>query len=423
MARRRRRQNPRRAISISEGSSEFGPAGGFIPFQGPGQSNPFAPPDLLSTAQRDKLQGLREKRKSGEDLSRRERRQLGNLRGLKQEERQIRNQGFDLRTPQGALAAAFQAAGATGNLQSFFNRLGQENPFGSRQFITDPVTGQTRVVDSLNQANQGTLSGLQQQGNTTLAQLQQALGQGFSTQGAPAVRGIDDFAGERQRIEQDLFNRFESLNAERFAKERENLMTELSQRGIPVGSELFNKQLQELENTQNRSREEARVSATQLAGAEQARLFEGQLQGRNQFLGESQLQRSLPLQELGQLLALQGGVPQTNFGGISQVGVPNIDVAGTALGFGSLFSGADLANRQLAQQKELGLAQLAKQSGPTDPFALAKFQEDLRRGTLTLQNQLEQGNKPRTPSTFEQIAGGLAPGIGAGIGAGIGGLF
>jgi hypothetical protein len=323
-----------------------------------------------------------------------------------------------LQTAAGTIQEQLDLNKQIADLQAEINRLNQQDAFGgTREFEVDP-TGATVVKDKFAPALQDLFNQLSAQAGGVAGQAGAALGQGLDTSGFVPI--TEDFAAQRAQLEADLFNRFNELNAPLFAKQREDLEASLANRGIPVGSELFNKQIEQLEENQNQARLQAQTQAQTLAGQEQSRLQGFQSGTRQQQLGEALTLRGQPLQELGALLGLQSAIPRPQFGGIPQVGIPGVDVAGTALGF--------LADQTARRGQDLSLrGSLAGIKPFTDPFALARLQSQLRQNEAAFAAGLPQpgggGGGGGGFSPGQQFIAGAAPGIGEGLGNILGDLF
>lgn len=383
---------------------QFGPAPGLLAFNV--QQKPL---DLLSAEDQATIE---QRRSEGQRIGKKLRRKL-------RKAKKSFKQGRDLRTPQGAISQQFLANQQNIAQQDLLNRFGQQTAFGGRQFVTDPATGRTIAVDTLPEETQRLLSGLQSLGAQQVGALGQSLSQPLNFGNAPALPGINDFAGERQRIENELFGRFNEQFDPIFQKQREDLEASLAGRGIPVGSELFNKQIQELENNQNQARANARSEASGFAASEQQRLFNSALQGRQQSIGESLQLRQQPFTDLGNLLASQANIRLPQLQGIGQIGVPGLDVAGTSLGFANLFGQQNLAQNELALNRELGFAGLA------NSLQRARIAGEEARKTAAFQNSLNPPSSggSGTLSPSDQLFGGIAAGAGSGIGSIIGSLI
>lgn len=104
--------------------------------------------------------------------------------------------------------------------------------------------------------------------------------------GNPALPGVGDFAGERQRIEQSLFGADSTRIERQVAEDRERLATNLIDQGIPRGSEAFNSEIERLERSRTDALQQASSAATRFAGEEQGRLFGQGLSARQLAGGE-----------------------------------------------------------------------------------------------------------------------------------------
>lgn len=117
----------------------------------------------------------------------------------------------------------------------------QYGPFASQQVTYDPVTGQPTVNTSLSQGNQNVVTGVQQGSVNANNVLNGVLNSGVfgnitgNAQGTPASNAFTDavFAQLTDGIE------------DRKKREREQLEQTLVNRGIPLGSKLYNQQIEE----------------------------------------------------------------------------------------------------------------------------------------------------------------------------------
>jgi hypothetical protein len=125
----------------------------------------------------------------------------------------------------------------------------------------------------------------------------------------------NDFSGERQRVEDALYNRSKSRLDPQFEIGQRDLETKLYNQGVQPGTEAWNRELGILAQQKQDAYSGARTDAISEGGAEQSRLYGMdyqtanqnaalQNQSRQQGLNELFALRQTPLQEL-QLL--QGG--------------------------------------------------------------------------------------------------------------------
>lgn len=212
--------------------------------------------------------------------------------------------------------------------------IGQQGAFGGAQFVRDAAGNLTRQefldpaqqsqVDARNQLIQGLLGQIGAQGQFDLGALPAA---------PEAFAG--DFGAERADIEQRLFENAQRRLAPGFEQERAQLEQNLANRGIPVGSQLFNEQIRQFEQNRSDALQDALARATATAGGEQERLFGfeqarfGQQAGlRERGLAEALTARGLPFQEVQAILSQQQQVTQPTLLAPGQVPVSDVDVLG-----------------------------------------------------------------------------------------------
>lgn len=109
---------------------------------------------------------------------------------------------------------------------------------------------------------------------------------GVSLQGLSDLPGVGDFSGDRQRVENALYQRATAQMDPRFAQDRSALETQLANQGITQGSEAYKQAIGNFEDTRNRAYSEAGNNAILAGGDEQSRLFGMGLQARQQGVGE-----------------------------------------------------------------------------------------------------------------------------------------
>lgn len=226
-------------------------------------------------------------------------------------------------------------AGATaGNVLSNPN---QQNPFGSRQVTIDPVTGQPTITDTLSQANQGVLSGIQGSAQGASTNLQNLLGQGGAfnqfLNAAGPQSGYSDPA-----LEQAVYGRLTSGFGDEKERGRQQAEQNLANRGIPVGSEAYSRTMKDFESGWNDRYDAARANAT-IQGTGTA------LQRQQNNIGSLQ---SL-IGGMGTLSGIgQGGFYSPNFQGFNATPYQQFDVQSM---FNSLLSG-QISREQIASQEK-----------------------------------------------------------------------
>lgn len=201
---------------------------------------------------------------------------------------------FTQETPfQAQLRAATEGTGlGLGNL-AFGRVTGQtvigQNPDGSPIYQDDPdFQNPFRTAPTLSG-----ISAAQEVDPTQLANLQNfnqniasnvALPTGLSTEGLTALQS--DPEAFRSNIESTLFNRQLGLLQPEFTRQREELETNLINRGIPITSDPYNQAVNRLESQQNEQLQRLAQQATLAAGQESDRLVNQARQNRAMEFGE-----------------------------------------------------------------------------------------------------------------------------------------
>lgn len=165
---------------------------------------------------------------------------------------------------------------------------------------------QQQLYNSATALQQGALN----TGGRALQNVNDTISQPFSLDNLPALPGVGDFSGDRQKVENSLMSRYNTD----FPKQQEDVISRLNAEGIQRGSEGYNNAMDTLGRQQNDARSQAIIGG----GQEQSRLFGLAGQARQQALSEAQLKRSLPMSELASLLGMGNQVQQLpnmpNFG-------------------------------------------------------------------------------------------------------------
>ena len=201
---------------------------------------------------------------------------------------------FTQETPfQAQLRAATEGTGlGLGNL-AFGRVTGRtvigQNPDGTPIFQDDPdFQNPFRTAPTLSG-----ISAAQEIDPTQLANLQAfnqnigtdvGLPQALSTEGLTALQS--DPEAFRSTIEQTLFNRQLGLLQPEFTRQREELETNLINRGIPITSDPYNQAVNRLESQQNEQLQRLAQQATLAAGQESDRLVNQARQNRAMEFGE-----------------------------------------------------------------------------------------------------------------------------------------
>lgn len=218
--------------------------------------------------------------------------------------------------PRDTSSAATGTSVATAIANSGLQNVNRVGPDGStltyaqtgEQSFTDPFTGKTyqipnytaterlgETAQGIFDANQSAQGNLANTARDQSAFLQQYLGQPFQ--------------GDTSEIEKRIFELGSNTLDPKFANQRADLQTQLSNQGIKLGSAAYDRALNEQGQTQN-------SAYNDLA-----------LRGRGQAFGEMQALRNQPINEITALLS-GSQVAQPNFGVNTPTGIPTTDNAG-----------------------------------------------------------------------------------------------
>lgn len=275
---------------------------------------------------------------------------------------------YDYSTPAGGLQAGADYANYWANQNQNINRPNQVNPFGAQQWTVDQY-GRPQLTTSVS-PNQGMINAQTEERDIALGQVGQGLlggiGQSLSSPYSYSgfqnqLPGQGDFAGERQRIEDQLYSGFETRMEPRFQQEREALDQRLADQGIPPGSELYSRMHDQLSQRQADARIAAQTQASVLGGNEQQRLFEMGMGARQQEIGEYGQQRYGGLTDLGALAGQQRGFVSPAFQQQQQVALPQLDPGAYGFGYQGLAQALEIAKMQDATSRYL--ASLGKTGG------------------------------------------------------------
>ena len=261
--------------------------------------------------------------------------------------------------PQKTAQAQGAANKETAIAQAILNNTSQVTPYGTSTYqkigslsgtpqFQQTVTlnpEQQKILDLQNALTQSTY-GL---GNQQIGNIAGTVSQPLSFEGLQQLPGMGDFASERQRVEDSLYNRATSRLDPQFDTERRRMETDLVNRGFTPGTEAYNKALDSYNRARTDAYQQARDSAVASAGAEQSRLYNQALSGRQQGIQETLTQRNQPINELAALLGTSPGVQAPSFAQPAQTGIAPTDVIGPT---NTAYQGqlADWQSRQQAQQ-------------------------------------------------------------------------
>lgn len=138
-----------------------------------------------------------------------------------------------------------------GNIGNNPNRQG---PFGNRTVVTDPRTGQQTVQDTLSEGNQGVVTGAQGSATGAYGGIQDIINNG-------GFAGLGAAGGVPSKYEDAVFNRLTANLGAQKSQEQADLEQSLHNRGIPLGSDAYNNQLNNFNQRYDQAYQQARDSA------------------------------------------------------------------------------------------------------------------------------------------------------------------
>jgi hypothetical protein len=262
-------------------------------------------------------------------------------------------------------AAQTESNKDTAAYNAALNRFDQSSPFGSISYETngtDPVTGAPlyKQNTSLSPELQGLLnSQISAQGGISNA-ITGALG---NLPQGPFDPNID--VGD---IRQRSFDSQMATLQPKFDEGWRNLETTLSDRGIPVGAEIWNNELSRFDT----ARDSSILGASRQADQDASNEFQRQY-------GNALTEYNLPLQQLQGLMGTSSPVQNPSFSPFAQSSSANTDVAGNVWNAYN----ADLQNSQNQQSALmgglLGLGKLGVSAYSAGMFSDIRLKRDIKR--------------------------------------------
>lgn len=233
---------------------------------------------------------------------------------------------------------------------------------------------------------------------------------------APWEQG-DTLQGMQTQYQDEVYNQFARTAEPRFQQEIASFDSNMAQRGIPMGSELYTRMRKELLDTQEGQRQNIRGQAL-TGAADYASNWNniGTQNFQNQY-GFELDQRNMPLGEYSALMGARSGLGQ-DYLDFSQ--------------------GKQLQNDQQAHDKWMmqnqprgggggggGAGPMWAQYGFSSPMEFDAYQEEQRRANSQWDYENDPRYKtPKSASTGAILGGGILGNVASGVGAGLGkGIF
>lgn len=236
-----------------------------------------------------------------------------------------------------------------------------------------------------------------------------------------------DFSADRSRIEGEIYNRYKQDLDTQFAQQNQDFERSMSARGIPMGSEQYNRAQQKMAQDQARAYQDARTQALQTSGDEMTRSFGMAMDSRQRAVDEYNMGRDRPYSELANVLGTMKGPQDPQFQARAGTQVNPVDE--TALGTAQMgINQQGVQNKFTAGQNaldratQLRAASMSKGGGSDfNPAAYrqqGQIDNELYAQRLQIQNQYAQ--KPKQPNALVQAGGQIISGLARGAGAALG---
>lgn len=148
--------------------------------------------------------------------------------------------------------------------------------------------------------------------NSQLPGIQESYSQPFDWNALPERVVGDDFSAWRDQQIQQGNQAFDSRMNPVFQQQSEDFEQQMANRGIPMGSELYNREKTRMEQSQNDARQQGYFQAAQSAGQNASQFFDIGQSARSSAFGEDMTQRNMPLNEFQQMYGAMPGFAQQN---------------------------------------------------------------------------------------------------------------
>jgi hypothetical protein len=252
-----------------------------------------------------------------------------------------KNSGGSPKSPDPGQTAAQQAVmnAQTARTNATLNRVNQYTPYGQSTYTDmgklwasqnpgvaaskNPYTDQWRndiklSPDSEAAARAEMLNSrlMQELGTEQVGRIDSAVSQDLDFSQLPQLAGSGGYADQRKQVEDALYGRATSRLDPQFEQQARQMETQLANKGIPIGSEAWNRAMDNFNRGRNDAYAGARSDAVTGGGAEQSRLFGLDIGARQQGITEQLTKRNQPLNELAAILGGgQVSMPQFAPGG------------------------------------------------------------------------------------------------------------
>lgn len=286
--------------------------------------------------------------------------------------------------------------------QNKFNNL-QGVASGKVQMTKDKFKGLTGSQNKLINQRQGSDIALGNFANTLTPDIYSNFSQDFDWNALPTSPVSGDFNDWRQQQIDQTYGDYTKRLDLQFKQEMNDFEQQMANRGIPMGSELYNQQKGLLQQRQSDARNSALTQAEQIAGQNASQFFNVGTTAQQNAYNMALNKKNMPLADYNALMASQSGMGTQNLGYSQNM---------------------TLQQQQLDAQKAMQAAQLAasmKMAGMNQGLggyngtgmSYQDYLNTTNQSNLNYAQQM-QNMQPSGPSYGAQIGGGIL-GVGAGI--------
>jgi len=235
----------------------------------------------------------------------------------------------------------------TARVNATLNRINQYTPYGQQVFTDlgrqwelanpgqpkskNPYRDQWRSDIKLSPDSEAAVKAemlnsrlLQELGTGQIGRIGEAVSGDLDFSGLPELAGSGGYADQRKAVEDALYGRATSRLDPQFEQQQRQLETSLANKGIAIGSEAWNRAMDQFSRARNDAYAGARSDAISGGGAEQSRLFGLDLGARQQGITEALTRRNQPLNELSAILS-GGSVATPQFAPAGAASVAPVD--------------------------------------------------------------------------------------------------
>jgi hypothetical protein len=237
-----------------------------------------------------------------------------------------------------------------------------------------------------------------------------------------------DFSGMQERVYGDTLARYERDMNPQIEQEKQAMAQSLADRGIPLGSEVYTREMNRFEDNVRQSREDVRSRAYQDSIGAASSAFQNQMAGNQQVFGQNLTSYQMPFDRYQGLMGAAGQYDRPDLGAVQSIQTRPVDYAGLSANyrgqdiqqdqFGQTFGQqGEQFNKTLQQQMEIAkmnnsTSRANAGAGRTDPFAYLNAQTQSKKDLMAYEAGLNAGRAPQQQSTsWGDVAGSTLGGL------------